>query len=294
MITVSRTTAILILVLTTLFWGSSYAFTKKLTQDFSPLWLVTFRFGLAGIVLLALARNEIIAAVKTGAKADLLQLCFLGVLNFLAIVCFTTSLKEIEVTNSGFIVSSALLLVPVIEFIFWRKPFRRKTAIALLLLSMGLYFLSFGWSLPKPFRSGESIAFVSAVLYSFYIILIGILSRKFHSGVIMSFLFIITAAIAYPAAWFSSGVQLSAFTNPETCINMAYLALAGTAIPYVLMGVGQRTLDTQTASFIYLLEPVFAGIIALLFFGEPIGIAKYVGAGIILAGQYMAIGGKKG
>jgi len=290
MITVTRKTAITLLVLTTIFWGSSYSFTKALTVHFPPLWVVTFRFGLAGLVLLALTRREIIAAIRDSACADLLQLCSLGVINFVAILCFTISLQAIEVTNSGFILSSALLLVPLIEFIFLGRPLSLNVRIALLLLTIGIYCMSFGFALPKPFRWGESVCFIAAVLYSIYIIMLGGLSRKFHSGVIMSFLFLITAVIAGPTAFFTCGADFTPFADYRTSLDLVYLALVGTAIPYVFMGVGQRSLDNQTAALIYIFEPVAATMIALLFFGESIPSATWIGAGIILAGQYIAVG----
>ena len=290
MITVTRHTAITLLLLTTILWGSSYAFTKALTVHFSPLWVVTFRFGLAGLVLLVLSYREIITAIRNSAGADLLQLCSLGVINFVAILCFTTSLQAIEVTNSGFILSSALLLVPLMEFLFLGKPLSRNVRIALLLLTIGIYCVSFGFGLPKPFRWGESVGFIAAVLYAVYIIMLGGLSRKFHSGVIMSFLFLITAFIAGPTAFFTCGVDFTPFADYRTCLDLVYLALFGTAIPYVLMGVGQRTLDNQTSAFIYIFEPVAATMIALLFFGESIPPITWIGAGIILAGQYIAVG----
>ncbi len=290
MITVKRNTAITLLVITTIFWGSSYAFTKAMTVHFPPMWVVTLRFGLAGLVLFVLSYREIIKAIRNSAGADLLQLCTLGVINFAAILCFTTSLQSIEVTNSGFILSSALLLVPLIEFLFLGKPLSRNVRIALLLLAIGIYCMSFGFGLPKPFRWGESVGFIAAVLYALYIIMLGGLSRKFHSGVIMSFLFLITAVIAGPIAFFTYGADFTPFADRRICLDLVYLALAGTAIPYVLMGVGQRTLDNQTSAFIYIFEPVAATIIALLFFGESIPLVTWIGAGIILAGQYIAVG----
>ncbi len=289
MVTVNRTTALALLLLTTLFWGSSYAFTKALTGFFTPLWVVTFRFGLAGLVLLALVRKELIMALKTSRPADLLELCSLGLLNFAAIFCFTTSLKEIEVTNSGFIISASLLMVPFLEFLLRGKSLRCRTLIAVVLLGLGLYCMSFGFHSPKPFRRGEAVACVAALLYAGYILLIGSLSRKFHSGVIMCCIFLITALISCPAACASSGISFAPFAAFRICVDLAYLALIGTAIPYVFMAVGQRTLDNQTAAFIYILEPVFAMLIALLFFGESVSAEKWLGAGIILAGQYLAI-----
>lgn len=292
MITVSRNTAIVLLLLTTVFWGSSYPFTKALTTVFSPLWVVTFRFGLAGFMLLCLVRRELLSALGAAKIKDLLLLCGLGLLNFLAILFFTTSLQQIEVANSGFILSSSLLLVPFLERMFLHKPLQRTTLTGVALLGLGLYLLSFGFSPPGAFRQGESAAFLAALLYAAYIIVIGSLSRKFHAGVIMCCVFLITAAVACPMALLLNGIPLTHVPGLRTCVDLVYLALVGTAIPYVLMGVGQRTLDNQTAAFIYILEPVCATILALLFFGEAVGCAKWLGAAIILAGQYIAIAGR--
>ena len=292
MITVSRNTAIILLLLTTVFWGSSYPFTKSLTTIFSPLWVVAFRFGLAGLVLLALVHRKLLSALRTAAKKDLLLLCTLGFLNFLAILFFTVSLQKIEVTNSGFILSSSLLLVPFLEYMFRGKPLQRTTLTGVALLGLGLYFLSFGFNSPGAFRQGESAAFIAALLYAAYIIVIGNLSQKFHAGVIMCCVFLVTALAACPAAWIFTGAPFTHFPEMRTCVDLVYLALIGTAIPYVLMGVGQRTLDNQTAAFIYILEPVCATILALLFFNEAVGSTKWLGAAIILAGQYIAIAGR--
>ncbi len=96
MITVKRNTAITLLVLTTIFWESSYAFTKAMTVHFPPLWVVTLRFGLSGLILFVLSYREIISAIRNSTGSDLLQLCSLGVINFVAILCYTTSLQTIK------------------------------------------------------------------------------------------------------------------------------------------------------------------------------------------------------
>jgi drug/metabolite transporter (DMT)-like permease len=70
---------------------------------------------------------------------------------------------------------------------------------------------------------------------------------------------------------------------------MGFLIVMGTIVPYVLMGTGQRVTDAQTASMIYILEPVFAMMIALLFFGEIPVEMKFVGGAIIILAQFIGI-----
>ncbi len=53
------------------------------------------------------------------------------------------------------------------------------------------------------------------------------------------------------------------------------------------MGLGQKHLDAQKSSLIYLLEPVFATLIAVLFFGEFLLYYKIIGGGIILLTQVL-------
>jgi drug/metabolite transporter (DMT)-like permease len=291
----NRTGGILILILATAFWGSTFAFTKELTTELTPLWVVAIRFSITALILLAMFFPRVIWVFKSHLKRELPWLTLLGLVNFLAIFLQTVSLTEIPASNNGFITSFALLLVPFLEFIFRKKPVHLNIKIAVLFLLVGIYIMSYGFSLPKRVIAGDMIALLSALAYAFYIILVDILSKKLNAGVLMFFVFLVTGIISIPLAFILDGGH-SPFTlealsqlSPATYFNMGFLIFMGTIIPYVFMGIGQRVTDASTASMIYILEPVFAMMIALLFFGEEPMMVKFIGGGIIMIAQFIGI-----
>ncbi|MFC1591980.1 DMT family transporter [Thermodesulfobacteriota bacterium] len=291
MVTLSKPLAILILFLTTLFWGTTFPFTKELTRVLHPVWIITLRFGCAAIILLLLAYPNIRKAAKTISKRDYGLFLLLGILNLGGILFLTMSLKISEVANSSFLLSIALLIIPFWELLLFGIPLRRKIIVALTMMLCGIYLMSYGFELPRRLVAGDLLALLAALIYSFYIILVGLLSKRYHAGVIMFIAFSITALLCLPL-----GLAIPQATTPDfsalgmqTVFNLGFLVVIGTVTPYVLMGVGQRTVDAQTSAMIYILEPVFATLIALFFFAQPISFTKYIGAGIILIAQWIAI-----
>ncbi len=292
----NRTYGIIILIIATFFWGSTFAFTKELTTELTPIWIVALRFSITAVILLFMFFIPIVNTIKGILRKELPKLFLLGFLNFLAIYLQTVSLSEIEASNNGFITSFALLLVPFIEFLFRKKPVKTNIKIAVLILLFGIYIMSYGFSIPKAVRLGDGLALISAVVYAFYIVLVDILAKRgVNPGAMMFFVFFVTGIISLPMAFIIDGETfLPTFEHLSklsfgTYFNMGFLILLGTIIPYIFMGIGQKVVDAQTSSLIYILEPVFAMFIAILFFNEIPNWMKFVGGGIILIAQFIGI-----
>jgi drug/metabolite transporter (DMT)-like permease len=155
--------------------------------------------------------------------------------------------------------------------------------------------MSYGFGLPIGFRIGDLLALISAIIYSFYIIMVDILAKKVNAGALMFFVFIITGIISLPMAIiidgnaFSLSYDFLSNLGFNTYYNMGFLIVLGTIIPYVFMGMGQRVIDAQTASLIYILEPLFAMVIAIIFFNEAPVITKFIGGGIILMALFIGV-----
>ncbi len=291
MVTLSKPLAILILFLTTLFWGTTFPFTKELTKVLHPLWIITLRFGFAAVILLVLAFPHIRKALQSMPKRDFGLFMLLGVLNLGGILFLTMSLKISDVANSSFLLSFALLMIPFWELLMFGTTLRRNIIVAVCLMLCGIYLMSYGFELPRRLIAGDLMALAAAFIYSFYVILVGLLSKRYHSGVVMFITFSVTALLCLPLGFAlpqAAVPGLGVFGN-QTIFNLGFLVVIGTVTPYVLMSVGQRTVDAQTSAMIYILEPVFATLIALFFFGQPVGLTKFTGAGIILIAQWIAI-----
>lgn len=196
----SNNTAVMFLVIATVLWGSTFAFTKELTKTFSPIDLVVVRFSVTSALMFVIFFKPITDSLKTISKEVFLWLCLMGGVNFIAIILQNIGLKEIAASNSGFITSLSTLFVPIVEYLFWKKKVRNHIRIAILISIAGIYFMSYGFTIPRSFIFGDLITFLCAVVYAFHIILVGIVSRKIKSIPMMFFIFLITAMISIPFA----------------------------------------------------------------------------------------------
>lgn len=293
--------AIITLVIATALWGSTFALTKALTDYLSPLELITVRFLLAALCMLPLFVKPIVRGVLSMNRTLLLWLLLFGMVNFFSIFLQTVGLSLIDASNSGFITSLSTLFVPVIEYFIRKKKVSSNIRIALFVAFAGVYLLSYGFSLPQAGSWGDLLTLLCALLYGFYIIIVDIISKKIEVPFIMFTAFLITG-LSGALVWLFSSVNehgnvYSAFSTlskalitPTPLLLLALLVIGGTVIPYTLMGLGQKQLDAQTSALVYLLEPVFATLFALLMGLEALTPYKIAGGLLILAGQYIAIG----
>jgi drug/metabolite transporter (DMT)-like permease len=71
-------------------------------------------------------------------------------------------------------------------------------------------------------------------------------------------------------------------------IALAVTALLATAAAFTIQSWAQQHLPASHTALIFTLEPVFAWLTSLLFFGEQLGRRAMLGAGLILAGIILA------
>jgi drug/metabolite transporter (DMT)-like permease len=76
--------------------------------------------------------------------------------------------------------------------------------------------------------------------------------------------------------------------NTSGWVLILYVVLIGTVVPYLCVMNGLRNLSASTTSAFGMLEPIFAGAVAWVWFGESWTIIQLIGGVIVIAGIYMA------
>jgi drug/metabolite transporter (DMT)-like permease len=76
--------------------------------------------------------------------------------------------------------------------------------------------------------------------------------------------------------------------TPIVWIALSVTALLATAAAFTIQSWAQQHLPASHTALIFTLEPVFAWLISLFFFGEQLGQRAMLGAGLILAGILLA------
>lgn len=107
----------LLLLVVTLFWGSSYIFMKMGLGTLGEFNLIALRFGLAFILAVMIFHKRLRRVdIKTLKYGALLGFLLLGVFT-----CITFGLQTTTTSNAGFLVALTVIFVPILDRVIFKK-----------------------------------------------------------------------------------------------------------------------------------------------------------------------------
>lgn len=276
--TASRSTLApaLMMLTASLCWGASYLFMQKSLAEVGPCSLIVWRFGIAFVFSALLFPRTLFSATKAEWKHGLL----LGVLLGIAFYAVMIGLRGTTTGNAGFLLGCTSVFVPLLCALKSRKwTFRILLAAAVSVSGIGLMTLQSGFRL----RPGDLFCMLSALLYSFYIILAGGFLRNDNPLRIGVIQFSGAAAAAGAGALISGETAFLPSTLPVWG-EILFLGIFCSAAGFMLQMSAQKKLSPEYVSLLYSSEPVFAMILGLIFLAEPLSAGRLGGAALILCG----------
>ncbi len=266
----------LLLILITLFWGSSYYLTSICLEELPPFTQNAFRFLSAFILLGALLIKHILKINKITFIYSLI----IGVTLVVVYIGATFGIKYTSLSNAGFICCLAVLITPFILFVFFRKKPGKKLFLSLVLCTIGLGLLVLNDSFVPA--KGDLLCLLCAVFYSIDIIIteravarndvdpLGLgVCQLGVAGVgmtVLAFIFEKPALPKTPAVWAS----------------ILFLGIVCSGITFIIQTVAQKWTTASHAALIFTLEPVFSAVIAYFIAGERLSARAYIGAVIMI------------
>ncbi|AMQ08271.1 DMT family transporter [Sporosarcina psychrophila] len=270
----------LILATVSLAWGASYIFMKITVDVIPPITIVALRFGIAFIVMVLIFFKKIIRVdAKTLKYSAIVGALLCGI--FIALMY---GVKNTTASTAGFLTSTTVILVPVLQIFITRKLPSRKIVCGVLIVSTGLALLLIGDDF--TIASGAYYCLVAALLYAVHIIVtnrfvrevdalqLGIYQLGFATffATVGTFLFETPVLPASAIHWFS----------------ILGLALICSAYGFVMQPIAQKYTTPESTGFLFSLEPIFSAIFAFIFINENMGLQGYFAAMLILAGVLIA------
>ncbi len=263
---------ILLLILTTVLWGTSFPLLKQMIGDVSPAVILAVRSTIAAAVFTPWLRKLDTALLRDGA--------LLGVLYFAECATALLGLETISANRSAFIISFNVILVPIFAVCFGKKLSLQVVCAAGMAIA-GIGILSWeggGWN------HGDWLTLGCAIGVATYILTLGVLSPRHATLPLVAVQLGVMSLLSLVWAAPQLAEQLAAIAQYSN--TLLYIGLAVTATPIWTQTIAQRCVAAHEAALIYTLEPVFAAIFSFGLLGEQLGVRGMIGAALVLTATF--------
>lgn len=270
------------LLLVTIGWGASFILTKNSLAELPTYNFLAIRFFLAFFISSAIYYKRMMKIDKNTLKYGFI----LGILLYAHYAFQTVGLNYTTASKSAFITGLNVILVPIFSAVLLKNIPSKRVRVSATLAMIGLALLTLNQKLGGV-NIGDIYTFICAVIFAFYIILVG----KYTKDVDSVSMAIIQLGLVGLFSMFTSFILKENATlnvSLEGWINITILAVVCTSGAYIVQSVAQKFTTPNHTALIYTGEPVFAGIFGFLFYGERLGIKGTLGAILIIWGMLMA------
>ncbi|MGH1386132.1 DMT family transporter [Kordia sp.] len=217
---------------------------------------------------------------------------FLGAVFGIAInmLCFFKGFEYTTPIHASVIMVVVPIIVLILSTIFLKEKVIPTKIIGIILGLSGAVVLSlYG----KPTENsaniplGNLLVFINAVSYSIYIIITKKLTSKYHPFTFIKWLFLFGAILVFPFGFPQlETVDWGTFT-PYVFFEAGFVIVGATFTTYLLNLFALRELKASTVTTFLYLQPVIAGIFAMIVGSDSLDLIKIVAAILIFAGVYL-------
>ncbi|UCD21345.1 MAG: DMT family transporter [Chloroflexota bacterium] len=265
--------AVITLVGVTAIWGYAFLSVQDAIAQMPVMDFLAWRFLVATVVMIALRPT----CLRNVTRLELLRGTGLGAILGLAYIAQTYGLRYTSVATSAFITGMFVVLTPVMSWLLIRRRTNRRTWLLVALATVGLALLSLnGWSV----GIGELLTLVCAVLFAIHIVGLGEWSSQYEPYA-LTLLQIGTVAVLSLVAAVPAGIAVP--PNPGVWLAVGITGVFATAVAFFVETWALSLVSATRGAVVMTMEPVFAGLFAVVIGGDRLTLRTIVGAACILA-----------
>jgi len=259
--TVKTVLADISLVFVALFWGIGFVAMKDALDSFPTFWLLTLRFGSAGLLMCCFFSRRIAALTRSDLKAG----AIIGVFLFLGFSTQTLGLNYTTPGKQAFLTATYVVIVP---FLSWglRRIFPGLLsffASVLCLAGMGLLTLQEG---AFAIGKGDLLTLVCAFFFACHLIAIENFASKKDPMILATLQIVMVALLSLPAALLFE--TWPGFRDGGGLWSIAYTVVFCTIVAFAVQNKAQRFTPSTHTAILLSLESVFGALAGIYFLGE--------------------------
>lgn len=285
-----RIYALIALFMVQLLYGLNYTFAKNVMNEnfIKPFGFVLLR--VAGATVLFWLLGLVVKSEKIE-KKDYLTIFFAAVFGvFINMLLFLKGLELTSPIHASVIMTITPIIILVLSTFFLDEKLTKLKILGVFLGFCGGVLLT---ALGKSDRVGDNVAlgnlfiFINAVSYSIYVIIVKKLTAKYHPFTFIKWLFLFGLVLVLPFGYSESAeVQWQTF-SPYIWFSVVFVIIGATFGTYFLNPLALRSLKASTVGVFIYLQPVIAGIFALIMGVDSVDSVKIIAMSLIFSGVYL-------
>jgi len=282
--------ALFALLLVQLFYGVTFTFANDVIDGgyMQPYGFILFRVSLATVLFWLFSIWTPSEKIDREDFSKFMLAALFGVaLNMLAFfkgLQFTT-----PINGSVIMVTTPIIVLMLSAIIFGERITKVKVAGILAGLSGALILSIYNRSMGSGDNVllGNFLILVNAASYSYYLILVKKLTNKYHPYTFIKWLFLFGTVFVLPFGCSElAAVNWSSFT-PYIWFSSLFVVVGATFATYLLNPIALRSLSATTVSSFVYIQPIIAGIFAIMMGSDSLSTVKILAAGLIFLGVYL-------
>jgi len=273
---IDRRRAVAALTTAGLLWGTTVPLSKLALGWLPPGWLTLLRFGLAGAILLVVARRRLRPALTLPVLAS-------GAAGYGgAVLLQNAGIDRTSVSHAALLIGATPVLVAVIAAL-WHHAVARPVAWAGFAVSLAGVGLVTGGGGGGATLGGDGLVLASLLLSATFTVAQDRLLRGRDPVAVTAVQFLGAALAMLPFSVVAEGMP-SAPGAPGPVLATAGLVVGGTLLPFTLFAYAQSRVAAEVAGAFFNIEPLVGAVAGVIFFGNPAGPEQAIGGAAILAG----------
>ena len=267
------------LLATTAVWGGAFLVMKDSLVRQDVYSFLASRFILAAAFMFIYKPKSLTGLDRKFVKRAVL----IGLLLCSGFIFQTFGLTQTTVSNTGFITGLYLVFTPLISWILLKREIFKVQWLAVLVATIGLYFISFNGI---SFGIGEILVLISALLFAGQIVALGEWSDG-ENTYALTLIQILVSAVIFFALSLKDGFQLP----PDNAVWSAvfYTAFFATFLGFLIQVKAQSVMSATVAGVLLAMETPFALFFGLYFDNDPLTLRIISGGTLVLIAMALVI-----
>jgi drug/metabolite transporter (DMT)-like permease len=287
---ISHPTAVLIIALVATVWGFGFPMTRiVLDGGLSVGALMSIRFPLAGVLMLAIIRAKGIPITRRG----VLDGIWLGVVMVVIFWLQTDGMRFTTTAKSGFITGLYVLFTPLVAVAIGQRV-KLASALGAVIAAYGMYLLvHLRGSWLTGWNRGDVEILLCAILCAVHIVMMGAFVRRSEAWLLADSQVMVCGVVSVIVTVFLPspyGFQtaLAALSHWPVAGAMLYLALFSTVFAFWGQATAQTRLGPTESAVLFSLEPVVAAFLSVFWLKEIMTPQQVLGGALIVVAMIVS------